>query len=117
MENELIHNFRQFHIPFHTLKYDDCLCLQSKSISDGIPLFLLKIYHDLRYETFHLGVKVHVTSLTKNRVTKLDKWSRLEEALRFLNLRVCDRKQEVLQEQFQAMHVTPIGQKIFCHKL
>ena len=74
MKDELIHNSRQFLIPFHTLKYDDCLCLQSTSFSDGIPVFLLKIYHDLRYETFHLGVKVYVTPLTKNRVSKLDKW-------------------------------------------
>ena len=113
MKEELINKSRKFLISFHTFEYDDCLCLQSKSLSDGIPVFLIKIYEDLRYETFHLGVKVYVTSLTKNRVSKLDKWSRLEEALRFLNLRETDHKQDVLREQLQAMHVTPIGQKVF----
>ena len=85
--------------------------MQSTSFSDGIPVFLIKIYNDLRYETFHLGVKVYAPSLSRNRVSKLDIWSHLEEALRFLNLREVD--QEVLQEQFEAMRATTIGQNVY----
>ena len=99
--------------PFKTFVKDDGLYLQSMSFSGGITVFLLKIYNDLRYETFHLGVKVYVTSLSRNRVSKLDTWSRLEEALRFLNVREVDQKVKVLQEQFQAMRVTPTGQKFY----
>ena len=73
----------------------------------------LKIYNNLRYETLNLGVKAYVTSLSRNRVSKLDTWSCLEEALRFLNLREVDQKLNVLQEQFEAMRATPIGQKFY----
>ena len=87
--------------------------MQSTLFSDGIPVFLIKIYNDLRYETFHLGVKVYVTSLSRNRVSKLDTWSRLEEALRFINIKEVDQKLKVLQGQFDAMRATPIEQKVY----
>ena len=87
--------------------------LQSTLFSDSIPLFLIKIYNDLRYETFHLGVKVYVTSSSRKRVSKLDTWSRLKEALWFLIIREVDQKLKVLQGQFDAMRATPIEQKVY----
>ena len=113
MKEALTNNSRQLFVPFKSLVNDDGLYLQSTLFSDGIPVFLIKIYNDLRYETFHLGVKVYVTSLSRNRVSKLDTWSRLEEALRFLNIREVDQKLKVLQGQFDAMRATPIGQKVY----
>ena len=76
-------------------------------------VFQFSLLRLLRYETFHLGVKLYVTSLSRNRVSKLDTWSRLEEALRFLNIREVDQKLKVLQGQFDAMRATPIGQKVY----
>ena len=117
MKETLVNDSRQFLVPFKTLVNDDALYLQSVSFSDGVPFFVIKVYNNLRYETFHLGVKVYVTSLSRNRVLKLDTWSRLEEALRFLNLREIDQKMKVLQEQFEAMRATPIGKKIYSSEI
>ena len=92
LKEALVEKNREFLIPFNVLVNGDALHLQSVKFFDGIPFFLIKIYENLRYETFHLGVKVYVTSLNRNRVSKLDTWSRLEEALRFLSLREVDQK-------------------------
>ena len=101
-------NSRQFFVPFKAFVKDDVLYLRFMSFSNCILVFLIKIYNDLRYETSNLGVKVYVTSFSRNRVSKLDTWSRLEEALRILNVREVDQKLEVLQEQFEAMGATAI---------
>ena len=71
--------------------------------SNGVPYFLFEIFDSLKFETFHLGVQCFVTTLLKNRICKIDKWSKFEEALRFLNSRKLDLKMIVLQEHFAAM--------------
>ena len=76
------------------------LFVQSLEFCNGVPNFLIKISESLKFETFHLGVKCSVTSLSKNRITKLDKWSKLEEALRFLNSRDLDNKMMVYARTF-----------------
>ena len=80
------------------------LFIQSMEFISGIPKFLIKISPSLKFETFHGGVKCFVTSLTANRITKLDSWSRLEEAIRFLRCRDNSRHQDVLHEQVEEMH-------------
>ena len=37
---------------------NNCLFMQSKSLLNGIPIFVLKIGQNLNFTAFHLGVKV-----------------------------------------------------------
>ena len=48
MKEALTNNSRQFFVPFKTLVNDDRLYLQSTLFSDGIPVFLIKIYNDFK---------------------------------------------------------------------
>ena len=52
--------------------------IQSLAYSNGIPHFLLILSNELKFELFHHGVKIH-----KNRVTIIDRWSTLDETVRF----------------------------------
>ena len=111
----LTNDKRNFTVPFTTFVNGDILFLLSLSFFYGVPSFLLKISESLKFETFHIGVKCYVT-LSKNRITKLDKWSKLEEVLRFLHSKKLDNKTMVL-EQFSAMSTTPVGKKLYNHDI
>ena len=76
----------------------------------GVPMFLLRIYSDLKYEAFHCGVKINIQSLTCNKNSHLSRWSQIEEALGELNLRELSNKQNVNNQQIQATGSQTIGQ-------
>ena len=50
-----------------------------------------------------MGVKCHISVLTKNRMTLSNRWSTIEEALRFLDSFEIDEKKYVLIQQTDAM--------------
>ena len=54
----LIGDKQHFMISVKTVVYDNALYLQSKQFFDGVPYFIMKIFSDLKYEAFHLSVKV-----------------------------------------------------------
>ena len=89
------------------------LFLQSMEFISGIPKFLIKISPSLKFETFHGGVKCFVTSLSANRITKLDTWSRLEEAIRFLKFKESSRHQDILYQQADVMQPLIIGKALY----
>ena len=109
----LLHKKRTFNVRMTAFVDSETLFIQSLVFRNGVPNFLIKISPSLKYETFHLGVKCSVSSLSKNRITKLDKWSKLEEALRFLNSRDLDNKMEVMQEHFSAMSPQCVGKPLY----
>ena len=92
---------------------DDVLVLQSKKMLTGVPLFMVRISHDQRFENSHLGVKCTASSLSKNRINKLEKWSALEENIRFLNCLELDNKKQVIQQQLQAMRTQEVGKHLY----
>ena len=47
----------------------------------GIPLFMLRIYNNLYFETFHYEVKCYINSLFKNHIYTVDTWLKLEEII------------------------------------
>ena len=60
---------------------------------------------------------LYVTTLSKNRICKIDKWSKFEEALRFLCSRELDNKMVVLQEQFEAMALQKVGKPVYSQEI
>ena len=89
--------------------------LQSEELleSTGIFEFMLKIKEDFLFEGFHCGVKCTITSLSQNRITRITRWSQLDEAIRFLKNIVFSRKETVLHEQAAAMGIKGVGERKF----
>ena len=54
---------------------DGFIVIQSLQLFNGIPFFVIKIYENLTFETFHYGIKCHISSLTVNRIITVDNWS------------------------------------------
>ena len=102
-------------LPAHTTVFmmAGILFIQSIEFICGIPKFLIKISPSLKFETFHGGVKCFITSLSTNRMSKLDRWSRLEEAVRFLKFRENSRHQDVLHEQVDVMKPRIVGTALY----
>ena len=81
----------------------DVFIIQSSTFfTDSLPLFLIKISTDLKFKAFHAGVRCHITSLSKNRITELNRWSRIEEAIRFLNALSMERKSQSLKNNLMS---------------
>ena len=70
-------------LPIVAFQVDKEQWIQSGEYISGIPSFSLKISKDLSFVAYKMGVQCTIKSLSKNRITRLDSWSRLEEALRF----------------------------------
>ena len=72
----------------------------------GVPKFLLKIDETFKFESFHCGVKSTIMTLSSNRVTLLNRWSYIMEAVNYLNNLEIDNKKTVINQQLLAMGVT-----------
>ena len=48
-----------------------------------------------------------------DRITLIERWSTLEEVIRYLNSIEPDRKMAVLLEQVSVMGSVPVGQKVY----
>ena len=100
----------------------ETLIVQSEELRGGTPLFLLKMHHDLSFSAYHCGVKCTITSLSKNRICIMNMWSKVFEAVRFLNAKEISHKTEIfsnklcvweprmserrnIHESFRAIHI------------
>ena len=88
----------------------DTLYVQSQQYLNGVPLFLVKIFKDLNFETYHCGIKCTISTLSKNRVMTVHAWSVFEKIIRYLKSMEIDNKKCVLQEHLSAMAPT-VGKK------
>ena len=53
------------------------------------------------------------TSLSKNRITELNEWSKVEEAIRFLDTTPIEQKKKVIKEQLDVMGPSKVGTKVY----
>ena len=98
---------------------EDTLYVQSLHYLNGVPLFLVKIFKDLNFETFHLRPNVQypvISTLSKNRVMTVHAWSVLEEIIRYLKNMEIDNKECVLQEHLSTMAPT-VGKIMYSQEL
>ena len=100
-------------LPIVAFEVDGEQWIQSGEFISGIPSFSLKISKDLSFVAYKMGVQCTIKSLSKNRITRLDSWSRLEEALCFLRNSEFTRHQTVLQEQIESMKPPQVGKKLY----
>ena len=92
LKESLPNNKKNFVCPVVAFLDKNIITVQSSKFVDGIPLFMLRIYNNLHFETFHYGVKCYISSLSKNHISTVDTWSKLEEIIRYLNSMAFDQK-------------------------
>jgi len=110
MKGKLLANDRNLPAPVFSFMDGEILHLQSTKLVNGVPAFITRISPDQTFESFHLGVRCTVLSLSKNRITQLKTWSSLEENIRYLKYCEIDgKKKEVLQQQLHAMGPQQVG--------
>ena len=103
----------KFCAPVLSFETENVVWIQAAEFTSGIPCFAIKIFRDLTFEAFHSGARVHITSLSKNRISRLDKWSRVEEAVRFLKNSEMTQHQKVIKQQIETMNVKKVGEKTY----
>ena len=105
---------RKFVSPVTCYIVNDMFYMQSCSFfTDCVPMFLLKISTSLKFQAYHAGVRCHITSLSKNRITELNGWSKVEEAIRFLDTTPIEQKKKVIKEQLDVMGPSKVGTKVY----
>ena len=96
-ENQL-NNKKDFVCPVVAFWDENILTVQLSKIVDGIPLFMLRIYNNLRFETFCYGVRCYISNLSKKCINTYDTWSKLEEIIQYLNSMAFDHKKIILSQ-------------------
>lgn len=113
LKEKLLASERDLQVPVIAFMDADVLLLQSKQLMNGVPLFVVRIFSDQRFENFHLGVKCTTASLSRNKITALKTWSALEENIRYLNAMEFDNKKQIIQQQLQAMGPQLVGKPLY----
>lgn len=117
LKSTLCQQSRTFHVKFIPYIIDDIMHVQSALFQNGVPKFLVKIYDDLKFETYFQGKKITVASLSKNRVTSITLWSIFEEVIRYLDSFEPDHKLNILQEHLQCMSANKVGEPVYNHEV
>ena len=91
----------------------DALWVVSTEFCSGIPEFSLKIKKDQSFEGFRMGAQCTISTLSKNRITKLDRWSKVDEAVRFLSSKELNQYEKVIKEQIHSMKPQLVGKKVY----
>ena len=115
MKDELLAGTRDLCAPVVVWMDDDdgILNVQSRKMCTGVPLFLIRISNDQRFENFHMGVKTTNPSLSTNKITALKYWSAFEENVQFLNSLEVSNKKEVINQHLKVMGSKAVGKKMY----
>ena len=104
---------RKFEVPVTTFLIDNVQWIQSNEFIHGIPLFALKIFKDMTFRSFHMGIQCSIPTLYRNNIYRLNTWSRIDEALRSLSRRDFSHHEKILQQQIDAMKPIRVGKKVY----
>ena len=96
-----------------SFKTDEFVYVQSTMFDSGVPRFVLRINPDLTYVAFHCAVQTTVATLTNNRISRINKRSILEEAVRFLRAQVVTNKQGIILQSLESMRSTGASRKLY----
>ena len=94
---------------------EDTIGIQPR-VFTPVPKFFLHIKRNLSFETYHYGSLCTVTTLSKNRITKLKYWSTFDEIIRFLKNNEVDNKKTILLDHHDAMGTQKAGSLKYSQK-
>ena len=89
------------------------LCIQSSELSGCVPKFIIKIEDTLKFETFHMGVRIPIPWLYKNNITQLQSRSTIEKLVRHLSTYEVSHQVNVIREQMSSMSSCSVGKKMY----
>ena len=113
LKEKLLACERDLSVPVIAFMDSDTLNIQSRKFMNGVPIFVVHISPDQRFENFHLGVRCTADSLSRNKITTLKTWSALEENIRYLNSMLVDSKKVVIQQQLHVMSTHQVGKPLY----
>ena len=113
LKDTLLNQKRDFSVPFSCFLVDEFVCVQSYSNSNGVPYFTIRIYKNLNFEIFDLGVRSYHPALSKSRIVQITVWSVFEEIIRYVDQLPLNHKQKVMQEQRSAMCSRTVGTAVY----
>ena len=96
LKESLINNKKDIVGPVVAFLDENILTVQSSKVTNSLPLFMLRIYKNLWFQTFHYGVKCYISNLSKNHINTIDIWSTLEGIIWNLDFMTFDHKKDIL---------------------
>ena len=85
LKETLLNNKKDFVCPVVVFLDENILTVQSSKFVDGIPLFMLRIYNNLYFETLLYYMFIYKQCyISKTRINTVDTWSKLEEIIWYL---------------------------------
>ena len=66
----------------------------------------------MKFTSFHMGLRVTISTLSKNHIYSLNSFSALEEAVRFLNSYEESHKTKIIHEHMICSSIRKFGTKI-----
>ena len=104
----------KFSTSFVCYRIESTIHIQSsRNFNDGVPLFLLKIHREYKFRAFRAGVRCGISTLMKNRITMIYSWSKLEEAIRFLQHQPLNKQKLVIKEHLESIVTHKPGEKVY----
>ena len=113
LKEKLTEDENIFHVPTVSFISEGVLYCQANSLYAGAARFLVTINSDLSFEYHHYGVKVSITTLAKNKIFRLDRWSKVNEVIRYLNCLEVDLKHQVLLKHLDSLGSVKVGMKMY----
>ena len=101
----------RFNVATSSFIANSSLWIVSQNFCSGVPEFSLNVKEDLSFKGFCIGVQCTITTLSKGRTTKLNRWSKVDEAIRFLSYKELTQHEKVIKEQLNCMKPPQVGKK------
>ena len=98
-------------------KDENIFIIQSKLFKYGVPIFVLKIFDELTFESFSFGSSCSISSLSTNRAITITSKSALFEAIRYLKNKGVDHKSKILLEHLNVMWKKIVGNSFIQQRL
>ena len=92
---------------------ENALWIQSKTFISGIPAYAIRVFENLTFIAYQLGIECTVQTLSKNRMTTMNSWSRITEAIRYLSTKELNRQENVLRCHIEEMRPRTVGKKTY----
>ena len=100
-------------VPILTYHSDNIIYIQSREFSAGcVPKFLVKVFSDLDYESYHSGVLCPTKTVLK--ISKLNDWGIIINVINHLNNLKISQKVKVLSEDIDSLsNINVVGKKVY----